>query len=329
MSKTTKVVLIVTAIMVVCIIGAAVTFGIMYNNSGPLNWKSVFTSNTIDLDESADIDLSGVERLNIENVSGRIFVKTGEPHATLTGRIMTNTDQEEFLSVKNEGGTLTVKSALDTIYPHYINGDMVLTVYLPEDMALDTSVSSASASTEIAGIQFGSLSVNSASGSVDITNCAGGKMAVNVVSGGVTVNGLQFENVTVNTTSGGVTVDGVSGSVRAGSVSGAVRVSNAAGSVEIDNTSGSASVAMTQGDAQPIRIHNISGSIKVALNPDAAFDLDVNTTSGGFSSGFDITVSGKLSKNVVGEDISGKVNGGGPIVELSTVSGGISLNKGE
>ncbi len=329
MSKTTKVVLIVTAVLVVCIIGAAVTFGIMYNSSGPLNWKGVFTSNTIDLDESADIDLSGVERLNIENVSGRIFVKTGEPHATLTGRIMTNTDQEEFLSVENEGGTLTVKSALDTIYPHYISGDMVLTVYLPEDMALDTSVSSASASTEIGGIRFGSLSVNSASGAVDIRDCAGSALKINVTSGGVQAGNLEFDNVDVYCTSGSVTVDGVSGSVKAGSTSGAVRVANVMGSVEIGNTSGSATVIQPQTGIQPIRVNSISGSIKVVLNPEAAFDLDVNTTSGGFSSDFDITVSGKLSKNVVGEDLSGKVNGGGTIVELSTVSGGISLNKGE
>ncbi len=327
MSKTTKVVLVVTAILVVCIIGAAVTFGIMYKGSGPLNWKGVFDSVTIDLDESADFDLDGMTRLNIENVSGHIIVKTGEPHATLTGRIMTNTDRDDFLTVQSEGGVLTVKSALDTIYPQYINGDMVLTVYLPEDMALDTSVSSASANTEIGGISFGSLTVNSASGSVDIKDCAGSMMTINVVSGGVQTNNLQFENVTVNTTSGGVTVDGVSGSVRAGSVSGAVRISNAAGSVEINNTSGSALVSQTKSDVQSIRIHNISGSIKVALGSDAAFDLDVNTTSGGFSSDFDITVSGKLAKNVVGEDIKGKVNGGGPTVELSTVSGGISLNK--
>ncbi len=326
MSKTTKLVLIVAAIMVVCIIGAAVTFGVMYNGSGPLNWKGVLGSVTIDLDESADFDLDGVNRLNIENVSGRIYVKTGEPRATLTGHIRTNTDQEEFLKVENEGGMLTVKSDIDSVYPHYINGDMILTVYLPEDMGLDTAVSGASASAEIGGIEFGSLTVNSASGSVDITDCAGSMLNVNVVSGGVQAGSLEFDTVKVNTTSGSVTVDGVSGSVKAGSVSGAVRVSNAAGSVEINNTSGSASVTQPQAGIQPIRIRNISGSINVTLSPDAAFDLDANTTSGGFTSQFDITVSGKLSKNIVGEDITGKVNGGGPIVELSTVSGGISLN---
>lgn len=329
MSKTTKVVLIVTAVLVVCIIGAAVTFGIMYNGRGPLNWTGVFTSSAIDLDENADFSLDGVDRLSIENVSGRIFVKTGEPHATLTGRIMTNTDQEEFLTVENEGGTLTVKSDIDTISPYFISGDMILTVYLPEDMGLDTAVSSASASTEIGGVRFGSLAVYSASGSVDIADCAGSALKINVTSGGVQVGDLEFDNVDVYCTSGSVSVENVTGSVKAGSTSGTVRVSSVSGSVEIGNTSGSATVTQPQADIQPIRIHNISGGIKVSLNQSAAFDLDVNTTSGGFGTDFDITVSGKLSNSVVGEDISGKVNGGGPIVELSTVSGGISVNKGE
>ncbi len=327
MSKTTKVVLIVTAVMVICIIGAAVTFGVMYNGGGPLNLKNIFSGITIDVDEKADFDLDGVTRLNIENVSGRIYVKTGEAHATLTGRIVTNKEQEEFLSVKNEGGTLTVRSDIDTIYPQYVNGDMVLTVYLPADLGLDTAISGASASAQIDGIRFGKLSVNSASGSVDINNCAGSTLNINVVSGEVNAAHLVFESVAANTTSGGVTVDGVSGSVNAGSVSGTVRVSNAAGSVDISNTSGNASVVQSQEDVQPIRIHNISGSINVALNPNAAFMLNVNSTSGSFNTDFDITVSGKLSKSVVGEDIEGAVNGGGSAVELSTVSGGISVTK--
>jgi lia operon protein LiaG len=329
MSNTTKVVLIVTAVLVVCVIGAAITIGIISAKGESFSLRGFLGTNTIDLDESAELNLDGVRQLNIENVSGRIIVKPGEPRATLTGRIMTNTDQKSFLSVTDEGGTLTVRSDIDTIYPSFINGDMVLTVYVPEDLIADTSVSGASASTEIGGIQFGRLTVNSASGAVNITECTGSMLKIGVISGGVKAANLAFDSVEINCTSGGVSVDNVTGSVSVGSTSGAVRVSGVSGSVEINNTSGSATVTQPHADLQPIRIHNISGGIKVNLNPDAEFDLDANTTSGGFSSDFDITISGNLSKKVVGEDIAGKVNGGGASVELSTVSGGITVKKGE
>ena len=67
-----------------------------------------------------------------------------------------------------------------------------------------------------------------------------------------------------------------------------------------------------------IHVALISGTIDVRLHPDAAFDLDVNTTSGGFKTDYDVTVSGSMSKKIVGEDLSGKVNGGGAKVDLST-----------
>lgn len=329
MSNTTKVVLIVVSVLVVCIIGAAVTLGLVYSGTGHFSLGGLFKSSTIDVDESADFNLDGVTRLNIQNVSGRIFVKPGEPGVTLTGRVMTNSEQEQFLSVKTEGDTLTIKSDIDTFYPNFINGDLVLTVYVPEDMGIDTAVSSTSASTEISGISFGSLSVQSTSGTISVADCAGSTMKIGVTSGGVKVGQLDFSDVDVNCTSGSVSVEDVTGSVKAGSTSGAVRVVNAAGTVEISNTSGSATLMQAHQDIQPVRINTVSGSIKVTLNPGSAFDIDVETTSGGFSTDYEVTVSGKLSSKVVGEDISGKVNGGGSMVQMSTVSGGISLNKAE
>jgi hypothetical protein len=327
MSSTTKVVLIVTAVLVVCILAAAGTLWAISSHNGPPNWKGIFQSATIDIDENADLDLSGVTRLSIDNVSGRIIVKPGEPRATLTGRITTNTDQKTFLEVKNEGGILTVRADYDTIYPSFVSGDMVLTVYLPEELGIDTAVSGTSATAEVSGVRFGGLSVHSTSGIVNVSGCGGSALKAGSTSGEVRVTDISFDSMDINSTSGSVMVDGATGSVVVGSTSGSVKVSNVSGAVEVSNTSGGASVMLSQAEIQPVRIHTISGSIKLGLNPNTAFNLDVDTTSGGFSSDFDVTISGKLSNNVVGEDISGKVNGGGAAVELSTVSGGISLTK--
>jgi DUF4097 and DUF4098 domain-containing protein YvlB len=63
------------------------------------------------------------------------------------------------------------------------------------------------------------------------------------------------------------------------------------------------------------------------LNTEAAFDLDADTTSGNISCDFDRTVSGGSQGSIVGDHISGAVNGGGVSVTLSTVSGGINIKK--
>jgi len=327
MSKTTKVVLIVTAVLVVCILGAAATLWAISNQNGPLNWKGLFQSATADIDESAPLDLGGVSHLDIENVSGRIIVKPGEPHATLTGHITTNTDKKTFLKVSSEDGSLTVQADYDTVFPSFINGDMVLTVYLPEEAGVITTVSGASATAEISGVNFGSLSVHSASGTVAIADCGGGSLDIDVASGEVRVKNTGFSDADINCISGNITVDGAAGAVKVGSTSGSVQVGNVSGAVDVSNTSGSASVTLPQADIPSVSVHTVSGSVRLTLNPAAAFNLDVNTTSGGFQSDFDVTVSGKLSNKPVGEDISGQVNGGGADVTLSTVSGGIILTK--
>jgi DUF4097 and DUF4098 domain-containing protein YvlB len=327
MSTTTKVVLIVAAVLVVCAIGVAVTLSVVAGHGGMPSLKEIFQSATMDIDESQELDLQGVDRLSIENVSGRIIVAPGEPRATLTGRITTNTEKKTFLEVENVGGSLTVRADFNSIYPNFVSGDMVLTVYLPEETEIDTVVSGTSATADVSGIRFGSLSVNSTSGEVSVEDCAGGTLKASSTSGEVSVLNADFATVVLNSTSGSVTADGVTGAVTAGSTSGEVRLKNVAGAVTVDNTSGGAAVVLTQTEIQPVRIHAISGSVSLTLNPSAAFDLNVDTVSGGFSSEFDITVSGKLAGKVVGEDISGQVNGGGPAVELSTVSGGVSLTK--
>jgi DUF4097 and DUF4098 domain-containing protein YvlB len=329
MNTTTKVVLIVAVVLVVCAIGAAVTLSIMVGRSGMPNWKGLLQSVVIDIDESAELDLSGVNNINIENVSGRIIVAPGEPRATLTGRITTSTDKKTFLDVQNVGGSLAVRADFRTIYPNFISGDMVLTVYLPEDIGVNTTISGTSSNADVSGIRFGSLSVHSTSGTVKVSGCSGSSLDVGSTSGGAEVRDVSFGSMDVSSTSGSVTVDDAEGNLAADCTSGSVKVNNVTGAVDVGNTSGDVSVTLRQTQLKPVRIHSISGSIRLALSPDAAFDLDVDTVSGGFYSAFDITISGKKPGKVTGEDISGKVNGGGVFVELSTVSGSIDLVKAE
>jgi DUF4097 and DUF4098 domain-containing protein YvlB len=66
-----------------------------------------------------------------------------------------------------------------------------------------------------------------------------------------------------------------------------------------------------------------SGRIEMTLPADSGFDLEAETFSGRIESDFEIKMSGKISK----KRISGVVNKGGPLVELSTFSGSIYLKK--
>lgn len=65
------------------------------------------------------------------------------------------------------------------------------------------------------------------------------------------------------------------------------------------------------------------GSITLRLPSDFAADLDAHTGDGRVSSDFPITVAGSLREN----GLRGKLNGGGPLLEVRTGDGNIRLEK--
>lgn len=329
MSNTTKVVLVVTAVLVVCLIGVGVV--LMANFGGSfVNIPNMFSAKggaAVQIDEAQDLDLGGVESIKVNCVSGEVIIAVGAPRVELTGNITTNLQKEKFLVVNNSGSELSVRFDANTTFPSFINGDVKMKIWLPEDVAANLDVSGASASIDVEGLSLGNLSLGSASGAISIKDCEGGRLNAGSVSGAVKVENARFASADISCTSGSVYVSDVPGDVAVRNTSGAVRAENIVGSVKVDNTSGSVSVTQPHKDIAAISIGTISGSAEVKLHPDAAFDLTVRSTSGGLSTDFDVLVTGTLKKSVVGEDVNGSVNGGGARVNVSTVSGSIRVNK--
>jgi lia operon protein LiaG len=128
----------------------------------------------------------------------------------------------------------------------------------------------------------------------------------------------------VHSTSGKIDIAGASGAIDAGCTSGRIDITGASGAIDAECTSGEISIDVA-GAVQPISASITSGSVSIYMPADAAFDIEAKTTSGGFSSDFNITVPGSRYNSFIGEDISGTVNGGGPLVSVSITSGNINL----
>lgn len=345
MSTTKKIVLIVSCVLLVCIICAGIIMATSFGSGGFGMLFGSIKGKSLNVDENADLDLSGIDSINVQCVSGKIIIGEGKPHASLTGSILSSQPKDNYLVVEKNGSTLTVRFDSDMIFPQTISTNVTLDVSLPKDVLANLNVSGASADTEIRELMLKDMRVDTASGITTISDCTGNALHIGAASGKIDLSDTQFDridagstsgtvnvtnvtgDVSANCTSGTVNIENITGSVTAGSTSGTVRVTNVTGDVSINNTSGGAYVSQEQKDIGAIRVSLISGTVEVKLNPETAFDIDAETTSGGFSTDFDVTVSGSMSKKVVGEDLSGKVNGGGPQVSLSTVSGSIRVNK--
>jgi DUF4097 and DUF4098 domain-containing protein YvlB len=182
------------------------------------------------------------------------------------------------------------------------------------------------------------LKASSGSGDVNIDNLKS-MLTVSTGSGNVKVSQIDGD-VRANTGSGDMILDGVDGNVNGETGSGNITLSmSGPGTVRLGTGSGDVTARNVKGG---LRVHtgsgNVtadgdvtsewsmetgSGDVRVQLPQSAKFDLAAQTGSG------DLRINREISMNGGTMDkhrMRGKVNGGGPLVELQTSSGNIDLH---
>ncbi len=143
-----------------------------------------------------------------------------------------------------------------------------------------------------------------------------------------------------------------SGNIRAREVSGAARAKAGSGDIEIDERgagdidirTGSGNITVTginggfhaeagsgdiRGDGMAKNMWSIrtgSGNVNLRLPSDAAFDVDVSSSSGSVTMGHPVTttIQGRVQESR--KSVVGKVRGGGPTVSVHTGSGDIHVD---
>ncbi len=327
MNNTTKVVLIVTGVVLVCLIGAGIVAGVYYTGmGGRSNFFDIFSGSRVTVDESHDLDLNGISGISVECASAAVTVVPGdEPKAEMKGSLWAPEKKDAYLSVTQQGEGLSIR--FDQPETFFNWSDVDITVYLPEDCGLNLKVSCASGDTTIRQLALGDISVTCASGNMGISSCTGGSVSIGAASGNTDIAECVFDGVRVVCQSGNIGIRDTKSAVSVDCTSGEVVIKDVEGALDIGNTSGGVEASLSQQQIGPINIDVTSGEIKLYLNAQAAFDLDASTTSGGIQCDFDRTVSGGESDSIVGDHIAGKCNGGGASVTLSTISGGIEIKK--
>jgi hypothetical protein len=124
-------------------------------------------------------------------------------------------------------------------------------------------------------------------------------------SGDVEIAETSSGDVDLHTGSGGISVHGLEGAFRG------------------ETGSGNITAEGTQGGSW--EMHTGSGNVDVHLPSNAAFDADIQTSSGGVDVGapIEMTVQGRIGEPR--KAIQGKVRGGGPLLRVRTGSGDIHI----
>lgn len=131
--------------------------------------------------------------------------------------------------------------------------------------------------------------------------------------------GAEVRLVTVN---GGIEITGLKGRVFAETTNGGVEARGLTGELEASTTNGGLDIDMAAIPAGGVKLECTNGGIKVRLPRDGKATISARITNGGIS-------PGDLPIDVTGENnrrrLEGRMNGGGPRVQIEGTNGGITL----
>jgi hypothetical protein len=130
--------------------------------------------------------------------------------------------------------------------------------------------------------------------------------------------GVQLHISTVN---GGLDVSGIEGRVHAEATNGGIRARDLIGPIEASTTNGGVDVSMLK-LSDSIKLETVNGGIKLSLPADAKASVLAQVVNGG------IDVDGVTidAQTMSKRKLEGKMNGGGPNIDLQGVNGGIKIS---
>ena len=129
--------------------------------------------------------------------------------------------------------------------------------------------------------------------------------------------------VKVETVNGGIEVTGLKGRVKAETPNGGVQAREIAGALAATTTNGGLDIDLATMPEDGVKLECTNGGITVRLPREAKATISARISNGGISAdGLEIQTSGDQSRR----RLEGRLNGGGPRLDIEGTNGGIRLN---
>ena len=133
---------------------------------------------------------------------------------------------------------------------------------------------------------------------------AGAEVKFTTVNGGIEASGLQGRTI-LETTNGGVTTRGMGGQLQA------------------STTNGGLDIDLSRVPEGGVKLEFVNGGLKMRMPREAKATISASITNGGISAGdLPIETSGETTRR----RLEGRLNGGGPRIEIGGTNGGITLS---
>jgi Putative adhesin len=131
--------------------------------------------------------------------------------------------------------------------------------------------------------------------------------------------GAEVKFTTVN---GGIDLSGLKGHINAETTNGGVHGRNLAGQLDASTTNGGLDIELARMPEGGVKLECTNGGINLRLPHDAKATISARITNGGISHG-DLPIESTGESNR--RRLEGRLNGGGPRIDIEGTNGGITL----
>jgi hypothetical protein len=129
--------------------------------------------------------------------------------------------------------------------------------------------------------------------------------------------------VHVSNTNGGIDLTGVQGSVVAETTNGGIDARDISGAIQAETTNGGVDVDLARVADGGVTLGCTNGAVSLRLPKDSKATISARVTNGGIDTGnLAIDASGDNTRR----RFDGRLNGGGPRIELETTNGAVSIS---
>ena len=145
---------------------------------------------------------------------------------------------------------------------------------------------------------------------------------IDIKTGGGSIELADIKGrVEAGTSGGSIQLGQIDGDVDVNTSGGAIRVNEVLGNIDAHTSGGSIKAHISKQPTENCSLSTSGGSVTVYLSPDIAVDIKARTSGGSVKS--ELAVNGTSKRN----RIEGKINGGGPKLDLKTSGGSVRIKE--
>jgi DUF4097 and DUF4098 domain-containing protein YvlB len=244
---------------------------------------------------------------------------TSEIRAKLTTKGWTIGPSGVQVSGQQSGSSLEIRVKVPNEHFNWGNRSIRLEVFVPRK--LNGEIRTGDGSVSVRGVS-GDLRVNTGDGSIDVAELSG-KLDMHTGDGSIHLRDVHGD-LRVNTGDGSVNGEGLAGSLDAHTGDGAMRVSGRFNDLRLRTGDGSIDLAAQRGSQvrSEWEVRTQDGGVTLHVPGDLAANLQLHTGDGSIRLNMPLTVSGVQNEH----QVSGKLNGGGQLVTVSSGNGSITMS---